>query len=77
MRCIDIPARADDYVDRHLPLRERGAVAMHLVLCGDCRRYVQGLRTTKRFVAESMRRDGEADVAAAVARLTGGGLARD
>lgn len=55
LRCIDIPSRTDGFVDGDAPLTERAAVAVHLAVCGHCRRYVHGVRITRRLIADSFR----------------------
>lgn len=44
LKCKDVVARADDYVDRCLSWRERLAMGWHLVQCAYCRLYVAQLR---------------------------------
>lgn len=53
LRCIDIPSRADGFVDGDGPLGERASVALHLTICSHCRTYVRGLRATRRLLADS------------------------
>lgn len=46
LSCKDITEKANDYLERELPLTTRMSVRMHLFLCVHCRRYVNQLRTT-------------------------------
>lgn len=57
MKCRTLPDLADDYLDREGPLSVRLGVRWHLVICSDCRAYVRGLDATRRFAAESVRRE--------------------
>lgn len=57
MKCRTVPDLADDYLDREGPLSVRLGVGWHLVICRHCRAYVRGLDATRRFTAESVRRE--------------------
>lgn len=65
-KCRDIPDLASAYIDGEGPLAGRLAMGAHLAFCADCRTYVQGLRTTRRFVAASFRAEVPAAVAVAL-----------
>lgn len=44
LKCRDIAAKASDYLDNNQTLRERLAVAMHLLICGKCRAFIRHMR---------------------------------
>lgn len=52
--CRDLAERASDYLDRDLPLRSRLQVRLHLLLCENCRRYLDQLRATVDLVRRSL-----------------------
>jgi len=41
LKCKDIVANASDYVDENQNWRQSMAMALHLLLCGDCRRFIK------------------------------------
>lgn len=51
--CRDISHLISDGMDRHLPLRKRLAILLHVSLCGFCRRYEKQLRLMRKGVARS------------------------
>jgi hypothetical protein len=55
LKCIQIPALANGYIDRELNLRDRVGVAVHLASCGNCRTYVRGLKLTRDVISQSVR----------------------
>lgn len=48
LTCRDATARASEYVDGQLGLRERVAQRVHLLLCHHCRRFHRQLRALLR-----------------------------
>ncbi|MDR0782062.1 MAG: anti-sigma factor [Pseudomonadales bacterium] len=44
LKCHDIAHLASDYLERQMSLRARLALALHLLLCGKCRAFIQQLR---------------------------------
>ncbi len=47
LTCREVAARATDYMEGPLPLRQRLQIAMHLLICAFCRRYVRQLALTQ------------------------------
>ena len=45
MSCKDVANLASDYLEKDLPLLRRLSLRLHLFMCTDCRRFVQGIRT--------------------------------
>ena len=41
LKCKDIVANATNYIDKELTWKQSMAMAMHLLLCGDCRRFIK------------------------------------
>jgi anti-sigma factor RsiW len=50
LKCRDFAELVTQYLDGALPLGTRFAAWLHLRLCGACRRYVQQVRRTIRFL---------------------------
>jgi predicted anti-sigma-YlaC factor YlaD len=46
MNCREVTQFLSDYLDGELPLRQRLTFKLHLLLCPDCRRYLQSFATT-------------------------------
>jgi predicted anti-sigma-YlaC factor YlaD len=46
MNCKDVAEFLSDYLDGELPLRQRLTFKLHLLLCRDCRRYLQSFAAT-------------------------------
>jgi predicted anti-sigma-YlaC factor YlaD len=46
MNCREVTEFLSDYLDGELPLRQRLTFKLHLLLCRDCRRYLQSFATT-------------------------------
>lgn len=44
LKCRDIASQVSDYLDGTQTLRERIAVSVHLLMCGECRAFVRHLR---------------------------------
>jgi len=44
LKCRDIATQASDYLDDNLTLKQRLAVALHLLICGKCRAFIRHLR---------------------------------
>jgi len=44
LKCRDIANQASDYLDDNQTLRQRLAVAVHLLICGHCRAFIRQLR---------------------------------
>ncbi len=40
----DVLGKATDYVDKQLSWSQAMAMAMHLLMCGDCRRFIKYFR---------------------------------
>lgn len=41
LKCKDIVASATDYVDKELSWQQAMSMALHLLICGHCRRFVK------------------------------------
>jgi hypothetical protein len=44
LKCRDLAHLASDYVEHQLSFRARLALALHLLVCGKCRTFIQQLR---------------------------------
>lgn len=44
LKCRDIALQADSYLERQLTLRQRMAVALHLLMCGRCRAFLRHMK---------------------------------
>jgi anti-sigma factor ChrR (cupin superfamily) len=44
LKCKDIVANATDYVDKELSWQQAMSMALHLLICGHCRRFVKYFR---------------------------------
>jgi len=44
--CKDITEKANEYIDRELPLFTRAKVQLHLFICVNCRQYLRQLQLT-------------------------------
>lgn len=47
MTCKDIAEFLADYLDRSLPWKQRMRFRLHLLLCRDCRRYLDSYQKTQ------------------------------
>jgi hypothetical protein len=72
LKCRDIAHQASDYLDRHLTLRQRLAVATHLLLCGNCRAFIRHMRTSIAYYRELPAREIDEEQAAAIAEKVRG-----
>ncbi len=50
LKCRDMAELVTPYLDNALPPRTRLAARWHLLLCAACRRYVEQMRRTIRFL---------------------------
>jgi anti-sigma factor RsiW len=50
LKCRDLAELVTPYLEDALPLRARLAARLHLFLCSACRRYVEQMRRTIRFL---------------------------
>lgn len=41
LKCKEIVANATDYVDKELSWSQHMSMALHLLMCGDCRRFIK------------------------------------
>ncbi len=41
LKCKDVVAKATDYVDKELSWSQSMSMALHLLMCGHCRRFVK------------------------------------
>ena len=46
LSCKDVTEKADDYLDRNLPVMTRVSYRMHLFVCNRCRRYLDQIKVT-------------------------------
>jgi len=44
LKCREVSSQASDYIDHELQGMQRLNMALHLLLCGRCRRFVRQLR---------------------------------
>jgi len=59
LTCRDCFNLTSDFLNRNLPLRQRLAVRIHLLLCAGCRRYDSQMRTTLALLGRFGRNKGE------------------
>jgi len=59
LNCRKNVERLDAYIDGRLSWRQRLRAALHLLLCGNCRRFARSLRALVRLAGR--RRSSEAD----------------
>ena len=52
LKCRDMTELVTRYLDNALPPRARVAARLHLFLCDPCRRYVEQMRRTIRFLSD-------------------------
>lgn len=52
MKCRDMAEIVTSYLEDALPLGSRVAARLHLTICSPCRRYVDQIRRTIRFLAD-------------------------
>jgi hypothetical protein len=52
LKCRDMAELVTGYLENALPARTRAAARFHLWLCGSCRRYVEQMRRTIRFLGD-------------------------
>jgi predicted anti-sigma-YlaC factor YlaD len=52
LKCRDMAELVTGYLENALPPRTRLAARFHLWICGSCRRYVNQIQRTIRFLAE-------------------------
>lgn len=45
LKCKDIAEQSSDFVDQRLSFRQKLGYNMHILMCGNCRRYIQQFRT--------------------------------
>lgn len=57
LSCKEVSHQASSYLDRNLPWRTRLAVAMHLLICVHCRRYMRQLALTIRTIGHLGKKD--------------------
>jgi hypothetical protein len=50
LKCRELAELVTPYLEDALPLRARLAARLHLFLCAACRRYVEQMRLTIRFL---------------------------
>jgi anti-sigma factor RsiW len=50
LKCRDLAELVTPYLEGSLPVKTRLAARFHLWLCGACRRYVEQVRATIRFL---------------------------
>lgn len=62
LKCREIPALASDFISREGSLRTNLAVALHLLQCKYCRRYVRGMKVATGIAAASLRDDIPSDL---------------
>lgn len=58
LKCKDVAQLASDYLDKHTDGKLNVKIRLHLMLCANCRRFVQHLRIT-RSVAISLANPGD------------------
>lgn len=46
MSCSEITEQVTAYLDRRMPLSQRMAFRMHIMMCRHCRRYLRQMRAT-------------------------------
>jgi predicted anti-sigma-YlaC factor YlaD len=51
LKCRDMAELVTSYLENALPLKTWAAARFHLWLCGSCRRYVDQMRRTIRFLS--------------------------
>lgn len=44
LKCRDIAEQSSEFVDQNLSLKEKFSYYLHLMMCGNCRRYIQQFR---------------------------------
>ena len=49
MTCKEVAEFSSDYLDLELPRLQRLSFRLHLLLCRDCRRFVNGVRSLLRY----------------------------
>ena len=52
MKCRDLAELVTHYLENALPLQRRLSTRLHLAICSNCRRYVDQMRRTIRFLSE-------------------------
>ena len=50
MTCKDVAEFLSEYLDRRLPWSQRVVFRLHLLLCRDCRRYLDSFQKTQRAI---------------------------
>jgi anti-sigma factor RsiW len=50
MTCQQVAEFLADYLDRSLPWQQRAAFRLHLLLCRDCRRYLDSYQKTRGLI---------------------------
>lgn len=50
IQCKDLSEEAGNYLDATLPLRKRIELFIHLLICHNCRNYLQQIRSTIKTV---------------------------
>jgi putative zinc finger protein len=51
--CKEITEHSSDYLDRNLPWWKRPGYRLHLMMCVNCRRYVEQLKLTVSAIGKS------------------------
>lgn len=52
LTCKELVAHSSDYLDGQLTLRQRLAVRAHLVMCGNCRRFIRQMKLTQAVIRQ-------------------------
>ena len=55
MSCQEVTEFLADFLDGELPLRQRLVFRLHLLMCPDCRRYLDSYAATIRLTLRSVR----------------------
>jgi predicted anti-sigma-YlaC factor YlaD len=61
MNCREVADFLSDYLDGTLPLRQRLTFRLHLLLCRDCRRYLDSFAATVKLTHSLGERPAEED----------------
>jgi hypothetical protein len=72
LKCSDIAQQGSDYLERRQTWRQRMAVGLHLLLCGNCRDFIRHLRTSLTYYRQLPPKElGEEDANALARKITG------
>ncbi|NRB37436.1 MAG: anti-sigma factor [Pseudomonadales bacterium] len=44
LKCKDIAEQSSEFVDQQFSMKQKAAYFFHLLMCGQCRRYIQQFR---------------------------------